>query len=338
MSNAIFLDFKPSDDWQFLKELEENTGKKFDCIFNDSHNWHGKKKILRYLSYFFVPLKYALKNKYEVIVAWQQFYGLFYAFWLRLLKKKKSTKLVIMTFIYKKKTGIIGRIYDRIMKYIIGGEYIDKYICFSKEECDKYSRYFNISAERFVSCRLEIEDCCSASFDGSREEDYYLAAGRSNRDYDFLCKAFSSMPERKLIIICDEEQPKHIPLNVTWKNNIHGKEYLNYLSLCKGVIVPLNAMCGDISAGQMVMLQGMMLSKIVLVTETVTTKEYIDNKNTGLLIHNDCIELGKMLDDIECGKYDYIKKSARKYYEDNFSKANTAALVAEIVKEMERVN
>lgn len=336
MSNAIFLDFKPSDDWQFLKELEENTGKKFDCIFNDSHNWHGKKKILRYLSYFFVPLKYALKNKYEVIVAWQQFYGLFYAFWLRLLKKKKSTKLVIMTFIYKKKSGLKGRLYEKLMRYIVEGKYVDTFICFSEEECEMYSTFFNVAKRKFVSCKLEVEDSClDENVSEILEDDFYLAAGRSNRNYKFLCEAFGKMPSKKLVIICDSELPENIPENIVWKCNVHGSEYLDNVSRCKAVIVPLDTSYGDISAGQLVIIQGMMFGKIVVATETLTTREYIHDQQNGLLINNNCKELADILDAIECGEYDYMKRAARKYYKENYSGSNMAKTVAQALKELE---
>lgn len=337
MKSAIFLDFKPPESWRFIKDLEKKTGRKYDCVFMDSHNQQGKKRALRYLSYVFMPLKYVEENQYDLIIAWQQFYGLFFAFWSRLLKRKKTTKLIIMTFIYKKKAGFKGIIYDALMRYILGGGYIDKFICFSEEECKKYSSYFHIDRRKFSSCKLEVEDACfmdSGNIEG--EEEFYLTAGRSNRDYKYICEAFRKMPLRKLIIICDSEQIENLPENIEWKNNVHGTEYMNYLSRCRAVIVPLNISCGDISAGQLVIIQGMMFSKIVIATKTTTTEEYINDQRNGLLINNNYEELSKTLDAIEYGKYNYIKNAARRYYKANYSGSNMAESIANALNEIER--
>lgn len=338
MKNAIFLDFKPSNEWAFLKALEKSTKRKYEYIFVDSHNLQGSKKILRYLSYIFKPLLYVITSKYDLIIAWQQFYGLFYAFWLRLFKRKKTTTLIVLTFIYKKKNGIIGTIYDKLMRYIVEGAYIDKFICFSDEECKKYSEYFGLDINKFASCKLEIEDSFN-SLDSNEQtecEEFYLTAGRSNRDYNFLCEAFKKMPSRKLVVICDSELKADLPSNIIWLNNVHGTEYLKYISQCRAVIVPLNTLCGDISAGQMVIIQGMMYGKIVIATNTLTTGEYIQNKKNGILINNTFPELDEVLYDIEDGKYEYIEQSAREFYVENYSKSNIAEAVRIALSEIER--
>ena len=45
-----------------------------------------------------------------------------------------------MTFIYKPK----GRLYHKFIGYALSSTYVDKIICFSKEECKYYSDLFNI--------------------------------------------------------------------------------------------------------------------------------------------------------------------------------------------------
>ncbi len=104
------------------------------------------------------------------------------------------------------------------------------------------------------------------------------------------------MPSRKLVVICDSETRSDLPRNVIWLNDVHGTEYLDYILQCRAVIVPLNTMCGDISAGQMVIIQGMMYRKIVVATRTITTEEYIEDKKSGILIDNNFLELDEVLD------------------------------------------
>lgn len=203
MNSAIILDFKPNKEWKFLKDLEEKTKNNYECIYEDTHNWHGSKKILRYISYVFLPLKILFNKKhYDEIIAWQQFYGLFYAFWSRLCRKEKTAYLVVLTYIYKPKKGIVGKVYDRIMRFIVESGYIDRYVCFSEKECDTYSEYFGIERSKFVACKLQVDDSYG-KYGNAIEEEYYLSAGRSNRDYNFLCDVFKKLPDKKLVIVCD---------------------------------------------------------------------------------------------------------------------------------------
>lgn len=110
--NLILVDFVPETNWKFKNDLEKRTGVNYKVIIEDTHNLQGKLSgIIRYISYFIVPLKYMMKrNQIECIVAWQQFYGLIFAFWMRLFHVKKRNKLIVMTFIYKKRKGILERV------------------------------------------------------------------------------------------------------------------------------------------------------------------------------------------------------------------------------------
>ena len=142
--NLILVDFVPESNWKFKNDLEKRTGVNFKVRIEDTHNLQGKLSgIIRYISYFIVPLKYIIKrNQIECIVAWQQFYGLLFAFWMRLFHVKKKNKLIVMTFIYKKRKGIFGKIYFAFMKYIVCSAYVDVLQCFSEHECEMYSEIF----------------------------------------------------------------------------------------------------------------------------------------------------------------------------------------------------
>ena len=132
--NIILIDFPKKENWDFKNSLEEQTNLKWEEEESVSNQRRKNKlsNIIRYLKYFIFPLKIFLKRKnYQNIVAWQQFYGVLYAFYSRLFHSKKYNKLIIMTFIYKEKKGLIGKIYYKFVKYAIQNEYIDKFICFS---------------------------------------------------------------------------------------------------------------------------------------------------------------------------------------------------------------
>ena len=104
MKNVILTDFKTHQNWSFPKIL----GKGWETYGMVTNHLHGSlvKNIIRYAVYFLLPLRLALRRKQFVkIIAWQQFHGLNFAFWCRLLHLKKDNDLTVMTFIYKKKSG-----------------------------------------------------------------------------------------------------------------------------------------------------------------------------------------------------------------------------------------
>lgn len=124
--NVVLVDFNTSENWDFLDILNKNKeGWTVEsCSTNKLMNSKGKV-LLRYILFFLFPLLIVIKRrKYEKIVTWQQFYGLNYAFWCRLFHLPKVNDLTVMTFIYARKQGRIGRIYHRYMSYIVKSKYM----------------------------------------------------------------------------------------------------------------------------------------------------------------------------------------------------------------------
>jgi hypothetical protein len=101
--NVILVDFEPKKDWEFEAEIKKTTKKEWKVLKCISHKdrigfWANVK---RYFKYFFFSFKIFLQRRsYSNIIAWQQFYGLLFAFYCRLFHCKKRNRLMIMTFIY----------------------------------------------------------------------------------------------------------------------------------------------------------------------------------------------------------------------------------------------
>lgn len=104
--NVILADHNVSDNWEYKVAIENETHEKWKlkvCLTNRLHG-NRAKEMLRYLKYFIFSFKIFLsRNRYQKIIAWQQFYGLLIAFYCRLFKVKKYPDIYIMTFIYKPK-------------------------------------------------------------------------------------------------------------------------------------------------------------------------------------------------------------------------------------------
>lgn len=330
--SIILVDFKYNDNWDFKINLEKKTGLTFKCELLDSNMWQGKiTKLFRYGSYFFLPLFTAFKYKnIDNLIAWQQFYGLLYAFWCKILHIRKPNKLIVMTFIYRRKSGFMGELYDRFINYIVKAEIVDYYICFSESECKHYESLFHTKKSKFVSCKLSEQDLFDKYRNLIEDGECYVAAGRSNRDYDFLCDSFSKMTDKKLIIVCDTYYNSNITENITIVRDARGDSYFEYLAKAKAVIVPLHRNT-EISSGQLVMIHAMMLGKICIVTDTNQSEEYIDNLNNGILIDNSFTSLHRVIENIENSQYDYIKNNARNCYLKNYSNENLSDTVTHML-------
>lgn len=315
--NAILIDFEVPDNWDFKSELE-NSSKKEWCIEKYiSNRIHGSflQKLIRYLIYFIFPFKIFLKRKeYENIIAWQQFYGIIFAFYCRLFRVKQAPNIVIMTFIYKAKKSIIGKIYYGFVNYALHSNHIKQIVIYSGNEKEYYSNIFNLPTDKFVVATLGVKDQFKDFEQVTSKGDYYLSAGRSNRDYNFLVDNWDYNKTLKIIsdsFSCNDDR-------ITLLDNCYGDSYLKQLAQCFAVVLILED--ENVSSGQLVILRSMMFGKPVIITTNNTVFDYITDNINGLIINKDKQSLESALNKLENPLYyNYISKNARETFEKEFS-------------------
>ena len=120
-----------------------------------------------------------------------------------------------------------------------------------------------------------------------------------------------------LTVICDKLN-NYKDEYLTVLNNCHGKEYMHELGNCYAVILPLDN--ENISSGQLVILQAMMLGKPVIVTRNKTVTDYIIDGYNGYVIEKNEESLKMVIKKIENRDiYESISHNGREYFEKNFS-------------------
>lgn len=330
--NVIIIDSNEKEGCDFAEGIRRVTGKEWTLLVKRSNDRSSKTaNLIRYLKYVLFPLAIFIKrNRYDCIITWQQFYGLFFAFYCRLFHVQKVNKLLVMTFIYKEKHGLAGKIYKKFFDYVVNSKYIDAYTCVANVECENYSRIFNLPRERFKYVQWGLADF-SKDYD-IIEGDYVFSAGRSNRDWEFI---FSALGNTKYNgkIICSEGEYHNKYQNLEVLSNISNKEYYEILSRAYCVVISIKD-C-TISAGQITLIQSMQFGKPVILTQSDgLTNDYVINEENGLIVSKDKQALLGAIERIYNDKklYKKLSDNGRKLYDKKFSNYRLGVDIGEIMR------
>lgn len=325
MKNIILIDFVPDKKWNFIEGLEEGSGEKWEVEMHDNNHFGTAfSNIKRYLGYLFSSFKlFIRRNSYKRVLAWQQFYGIFLSFFCAFFNVKKAPEITIMTFIYKPKGGFAGKIYKAFIQKALDCRFLKRIIVFSSNEVDLYSSLFNAKEGLFVFEKLGFENIEKEV----KIEDYYISAGRSNRDYEFLIRNWPS--DRKLKIVCDVLNVEHSN-NIEIYRNCYDDEFYELLAKSRAAVISLDN--EGISSGQLVVIQSMMFSKPVICTYNQGISDYIDDGENGILIEKSKDKLIQALCDLE--KEEVYKEMSRKAYEKYKSEYSVSGMGVRIGKEL----
>ncbi|MBM6906704.1 glycosyltransferase family 4 protein [Collinsella tanakaei] len=329
--NLVISDMESVPD-EFMSALSEKTGLEWSTL-----DWQSNQpragivsELKRYATYIFRPLSVVFRKDLDRIVTWQQFYGISYAFWSRLLRRPKTARLTVMTFIYKPKGGHAGRVYERFIGYALRSRYIDTITRSSSAECDRYSEEFDVPRERFAFVPWCVEDrSAEHPFDPSRESGYVLASGRSNRDYPLLIEAATGADFR-VKIIDDTLGDVPCPPNVELIGNAWGGVTLDYLANCGAFAIPIGD--PDVSAGQTVLLQAWSFGKPVVCTRGAgLSDDYIEDGADGLLVGKDAGEMRAALERLiaDPGMRRRLGEAGHRKYEEGYSLSSLGRNVGE---------
>lgn len=208
---------------------------------------------------------------------------------IRALLFKRKPAIVLLGFILTtRRSTLINTL--RMIYFRLVFSVVDRVICYSSLEAERYSKLFEHSRAEFVFIPYGLHvaglnDVTSLhKSDRSRQEAYMLSAGRSGRDYATLFRAFSTL-DYKLHVVCDSENALHnleTPSNILVLRNCYNDDYVTELRNASCVVIPLAA--DDISAGQMVLIQAMAFGKPTIITRTPTVEEYVSDGKQSLLV------------------------------------------------------
>lgn len=329
----VILTHVPNDDqWPYCQLMSKETGREFHVEYMSTGNGSNHFRCL--FCYVVFPLiVFFRRHRYDYIVAQQQFYGLLLAFYCNLFHVKKDFRLFILTFIYLPKKGLIGKIYYWFMRGIVRSHYIDAFSVHSTKEVHEYASIFGVGEERFHYVPLGLNDIePQPEIPSMQERKYILSAGRSNRDYDFLCNALRDTVFQ-CDIICDTYHNSDVSDNIHIHNDIY-KDMPLWLKNCYCVVIPLRDT--NASSGQLVLLQAFQMGKPVIVTNASAINDYVKDRQNALSINNTKEELLSALKELYTNYnfYQHLMDNGKEDYRKKFSAEGNVICTAEMIKNL----
>lgn len=316
--NLILVDFDSPDDWDFIAGLRscDLGGSRWVVkkSINNTKFFHtGFGNILRCMVYFLFPLTLVpTAGRYGTIIGWQQFYGICLAFWQRLFHVGRRNSIVIMTFIYKQKSGLAGRIHHHFVRYALGSKSVGCIICHSSHEVTLYTKLFGLKdgVAKFIPLGIDCDKSTTSLQARSQRMDgealRIFSTGRSNRDYDFLIKALSGT--RYHAKIACEWTAATDDANTEIVHDCYGEKMLETMKVADVVCIPLADT--EISSGQLVILQAFQAGKPVIVTRNSSAHDYINDGIDGFIIEKTKAALIAKLDLLDSNPTLYKEMSA----------------------------
>lgn len=290
-------------------------------------------ELRRYAIYFCVGFRYFLsRKKYDAIFGWQQFYALILCFFCSIFHVKKSNTVAALNFTYKEKKGKFSKIYRWFMSRCLDKKYLDYIHVPSFEYADSVCSEFDFPRDRVIVTTFGINDDYEKLSKlqpptGFEKDSYALAIGRSNRDYDFLIKAWESI-DYPLVIISDTYKGETNNKNITLINNVAGEDSYPYISNCGLMIIPIDD--GGICSGDTVLLTAMSLKRRIIVTAPSTLAEmYVRDKENAVLTEKDFDKFRECVHKVLYDEgFSELSEKTRQSFLDNFSRKSMGTKVS----------
>lgn len=331
--NIVIIDSSEEEGIDFVRGLQDQTGEKWELIVEASNDRRTKaKEMLRYLKYFWVPFRTFLhRKKYKNIVAWQQFYGIMFAFYCRFFHVKKVNKLIVMSFIYKEKSGLKGKLYSWLIRYVVTSDYVDAFTSVASVQCDKFMKEFGVPKEKFQFIPWGITDLAPAQKHLiKKEEPYFFCAGRSNRDWNIVFDSLGNTDIPCKFIFSDKSFIGKYT-NIEVRSNVPDDEYfgLSINSYC--VIISIDN-C-SLAGGEITILNAMQFGKPVILIQDDPHTDYVFDGVTGFVVPKDAkrvLEVATKLFNDKAMR-DEMAKNAREYYEKKYTIYSVGKEIGELV-------
>jgi glycosyltransferase involved in cell wall biosynthesis len=221
------------------------------------------------------------KQTHALLLNSTSYDDLFCCMIMALWKKSNRPVIIMATDMWQKDSGLPGVIQKAVLRF--ADRAITRYAPLSREEFPFFSIAWGIPENklRFLPYFYTFtkEDLNSSP---PPQENFIFAGGNAHRDYAPLVKAIESLPEYEFVIASHLLEGKRLPPNVK-AGQVPRPEFIKLMRASRAVIVPIRK--GLIrSTGHQTYLNGMLLNKPTIITDTLGVREYTRNGKAALIV------------------------------------------------------
>lgn len=227
----------------------------------------------------------------DTIICWYDFMGIL-CWWLcRLLRKKRY--IIVLNILLKNKHSLKNSMVRMLYRSVLKSENVRATV--TSEEYGLYVNEFLGIEKKFTLLHDIYHGSYNIGYKEGIQENSVFCGGRNGRDWKFLFGLAEKMPDVHFNIVVPKEQfrlyKNKFGSNVTVKSEISEFNFLKLMCQSSIVLMPLNT---EAPAGLIVMFQAAANRKLIIATDTVTTREYFAN-DRGVLCERSFGEWSKQI-------------------------------------------
>lgn len=295
-------------------------------------------ELKRYAKYFAVGFVYFLRrNRFDMIVGWQQFYALIYCFFCQIFRVRKANTVVALNYTYKAKGGRLAGLYRWFMSKCLSTAYLDYIHVPSESYADTVTAEFGFPRERIIVSPFGVNDQYEEFSrlqppPGYEKEGYALSIGRSNRDFDFLIRAWAGI-DYPLVIISDTYKGTTDAKHIKILSDVAGEASYPWIANCALMVMPIDD--GTVCSGDTVLLTAMCVKRKILVTtpSAIAQMYVVDGENALLSEKKEDIFRQKVLQALHSDACRDMGQRARACFLQNYSRESMGHKIAPYVNQ-----
>jgi len=314
MKIILLFDWKLTDEtgnW-LQKGLENN---RYTTKLIGIPNYNEKERtskfgmIILWFKYLILAIK-GIKNSEanDIIISWNFVAGAIVGYLCEIFKYDR--KVISLNMIAHQKDFLNNilrkQIYNKAFRYksfwfsVNDEQLITYYSSLFTTDPKRIFLLHDVYSNRYEKCNF------------SEYDDYVFTGGEAFRDWSNFIKCAENFPEIQFIGVARYMNFPHtekLPKNLKMYYDISEDEFYSFVKKCRIVFLPLTSQA---PCGLIVILRAALLSKPVIITETPSTKNYISNEYSGILVK--MYDLSMMENSI---KKLYYSEDLRKLYAEN---------------------
>lgn len=331
----ILVDWSKNGKFFLEKELDKlKIEYKIHHIPN--YNIEDRVKKLRIVLLYWKYIKLALfalkeTKKGDVLICWNFTTSIALGYLSRLFFMKR--RIIALNIIAHRRNPVID--FLRKMIFYPSLKLNLFYITVNSEYyINGYAERFNIGMDKFFVLPDVIQRSDKIENVDSQNLGYVFVGGEAKRDWQTLFDACKKLHSINFVCIARRKYFDHslqYPNNVKLLFDTDNETFYTYISNASIVVLPLSS---QLPCGLIVLLKSALMKKSIIITSTPSTRNYIKNDFSGILIEqgnsNELVDgITKLYDNSEL--QDFYSNNLYNFLLDNFSEEMYAQRLIEII-------